>query len=102
MFAGLFGYNNNNKTDQSSNDSIESKLKAVAEAPLTPTGSADKIGPIFGARLKPNAEVPEFIVKAFKYLEENALQEEGIFRVPGNNTEIKEYKKRIDAGMVDR
>jgi hypothetical protein len=37
---------------------------------------------------EPLAQIPEFIHRAFQYLEEYGLEEEGLFRLPGSTTEV--------------
>lgn len=43
---------------------------------------------------------PQIIIDCVAYLEKNCLQLEGIFRIPGNNTDIKGLKEKYEKGKV--
>ncbi|PIK41604.1 putative rho GTPase-activating protein 18 isoform X3 [Apostichopus japonicus] len=46
--------------------------------------------------LKPDSEVPIFLSKLIGYIEENGLKEEGVLRVPGSTTRIKELQGEVE------
>uniref|UniRef100_A0A6B2L7M5 Rho-GAP domain-containing protein n=1 Tax=Arcella intermedia TaxID=1963864 RepID=A0A6B2L7M5_9EUKA len=47
---------------------------------------------------KPNGAVPSVIYKAVQYINQKALKEEGLYRVPGSEETYLKYKARFDAG----
>eukprot|EP01095_Lingulamoeba_sp_RSL-Kostka_P000503 TRINITY_DN107_c0_g2_i1.p1 TRINITY_DN107_c0_g2~~TRINITY_DN107_c0_g2_i1.p1 ORF type:complete len:154 (-),score=36.56 TRINITY_DN107_c0_g2_i1:31-468(-) len=42
--------------------------------------------------------LPPIVEQCCSYLEHHAIQQEGLFRVPGSSQEIKIYKKQFDKG----
>ncbi len=52
----------------------------------------------FGGKLD---SIPQFLLFAFDYLRTgNKLAEEGIFRLPGSNSELQELKEMLNDGKV--
>ena len=43
--------------------------------------------------------LPVVVARALDYLERNALQLEGIFRISGNQQEIQDAKEKFDQGL---
>ncbi|KAJ8021054.1 Rho GTPase-activating protein 18 [Holothuria leucospilota] len=46
--------------------------------------------------LKPECEVPIFLQRLIAYIEENGLKEEGVLRVPGSTSRIKELQQEVE------
>jgi hypothetical protein len=58
-----------------------------------------KVKKIFGAPVDPDADTaPKFVIDIISYLEENALQLEGIFRIPGDSEVMEKAKKIVEEG----
>jgi hypothetical protein len=56
---------------------------------------------IFGAPVDPDADTaPKFVIDIISYLEENALQLEGIFRIPGDNEVMEKAKKIVEDCLI--
>jgi hypothetical protein len=47
---------------------------------------------------KPTDELPEIIEKCFQYVESNALQVEGIYRLSGSGAKVEEYVEAFNSG----
>jgi len=68
---------------------------------------SDTSNPIFGAPIedlvsRPDAcvdGVPKFIISALEYIQINALDEEGLFRISGSLETIKTMRNEIDKGI---
>eukprot|EP01100_Stratorugosa_tubuloviscum_P001602 TRINITY_DN1363_c0_g1_i1.p1 TRINITY_DN1363_c0_g1~~TRINITY_DN1363_c0_g1_i1.p1 ORF type:complete len:760 (+),score=357.44 TRINITY_DN1363_c0_g1_i1:106-2385(+) len=62
-------------------------------------------GPYFGIYLQEvvvnqdGSEIPELVEQGLRYIEQRALQLEGIFRLSGSAAAIKEYKAQYDANQ---
>eukprot|EP01088_Endostelium_zonatum_P010437 TRINITY_DN238_c0_g1_i2.p1 TRINITY_DN238_c0_g1~~TRINITY_DN238_c0_g1_i2.p1 ORF type:complete len:1146 (+),score=296.58 TRINITY_DN238_c0_g1_i2:78-3440(+) len=73
------------------------KQDSFASLPLpTPSGATK----VFGVPLDgPNGErAMKVIDRAIKHIDKHGLEEEGMFRVPGNVKELEELKARVNAG----
>jgi hypothetical protein len=58
-----------------------------------------KVGKLFGVSIQyTDDELPPFVIDTLKYLEENALDREGIFRLSGDNNILQEMKGKLDRG----
>jgi len=82
----------------------EDAIPASIPAPVTSLPPAD---PIFGIPLAEAvtkasqiaANVPDVVTMCVVYLKERALDEEGLFRLSGSATKIKELKDAVDNGL---
>jgi len=71
---------------------IDQKKNLVFGVPLQQAVDATKgDGPL---------EVPVLVNKCIKFVEQYGLNEEGIYRISGNQTHLKELRERFDSGFA--
>lgn len=57
--------------------------------------------PVFGVAVPYEADnLPEFVVEGLKFIEQNGLHVEGLFRIPGDNAVMQKVKKKLEKGYT--
>eukprot|EP01111_Echinosteliopsis_oligospora_P010966 TRINITY_DN3502_c0_g1_i1.p1 TRINITY_DN3502_c0_g1~~TRINITY_DN3502_c0_g1_i1.p1 ORF type:complete len:416 (-),score=107.48 TRINITY_DN3502_c0_g1_i1:308-1555(-) len=90
----------------SKNDVVKGLIHLKIKYHFSKDLSSD-LNPIFGYPLQDLAEtgatcvggLPTFFLEGIRFLEEKAMDEEGLFRISGNHTDIMTIKQNINKGM---
>eukprot|EP00026_Physarum_polycephalum_P005224 Phypoly_transcript_05255.p1 GENE.Phypoly_transcript_05255~~Phypoly_transcript_05255.p1 ORF type:complete len:563 (+),score=75.83 Phypoly_transcript_05255:228-1916(+) len=88
-------------------EKISGKIRLRVKYDFVKEEAPAKMGPIFGMNLQEICDnprlcsdgVPKFFAKFLAFLEEKAMNEEGIFRISGSFSQVKEIKQKVDEGQ---
>ncbi|XP_065185428.1 rho GTPase-activating protein 18-like isoform X1 [Sycon ciliatum] len=72
---------------------VSSNEHAILGVPLTTLLERDQL-------VDPSARIPFFVTQICEFMEENGLEKEGIFRVPGNSAKLKRLREEMESGPI--